>query len=198
MYLMNIIKKYGISLFPGSMVLFILLGIFTYSRAEVICDNCDLKNIEVEFKGIYTEGTCSISVDGKSSDETVVLPTISYKTLSSAGKEAGATQFRVTLKDCPKEGDVLLFFKSDNNLSPLNKNLKNSIGEGFAKNVELRIRDDKSKHIGIDDPLSGQLYPIPDNRSPVTKNYYVSYFAGDDAVSAGNVKAKSILEVSYK
>ncbi|QXO41983.1 hypothetical protein CXB74_015485 [Morganella morganii] len=133
MYLMNIIKKYGISLFPGTMVLFILLGIFTYSRAEVICNNCDLKNIEVEFKGIYTEGTCSISVDGKSSDETVVLPTISYKTLSSAGKEAGATQFRVTLKDCPKEGDVLLFFKSDNNLSPLNKNLKNSIGEGFAK-----------------------------------------------------------------
>ncbi|EPF5869181.1 fimbrial protein [Morganella morganii] len=198
MYLMNIIKKCGMSLFPRVMVLFILLGIFTYSRAEVICDNCTLNNIEVEFKGIYKEGTCIISVNGGSSDGTVFLPTISYKTLSSAGNEAGATKFTVALDNCPKDVEAVLFFKSDSNLSPVNKNLKNSVGANFAKNVELRIRDDQSKHIGIDDPLSGQSYFISDVNSSVSKDYYVSYFAGDNAVSPGNVVAKSILEVIYK
>lgn len=198
MYLIDIIKKCGISLFSSAVVLFIFLGIFTYSRAEIICDNCDFNNIEAEFIGVYKEGTCSISINGGTSEETVVLPTISYKTLSSAGNEAGSTKFRVALNNCPKDVEAVLFFKSNNNLSPVNKNLKNNSGADFAQNVELRIRDDKLKHIGIDDPLSGQSYFISEQNSSVSRDYYVSYFSGDNTVSPGDVVAKSILEVIYK
>lgn len=196
MYLINIFKKYGMSLFSGAISLFMLLGIFTYANAEVICDNC---NIDVEFKGIYKEDTCDISINGASANETVVLPTISYQTLSEPGKEAGATLFTVALNNCPTDVDVSLFFKSfAGNLSPATENLTNRTDAGFAQNVELRLRDASSKHIAIDNPASGQRYDIPDVNSSVSKNYYVSYYAGISPVSPGNVEAKTVLEVIYK
>ncbi|HIH4849276.1 TPA: fimbrial protein [Morganella morganii] len=204
MYLMNIIRNYGISLPSCAISLFMLLGIFTFANtnanANVICqDGCDLKNIKVEFKGIYQEGTCAISINGASSEETVILPTLSYKTLSAAGKEAGATEFTVALNNCPTNVEVLLFFKSSgNNLSPATENLRNDTGAGLAANVELRLRDDKFSHIKIDNPSSGLVYPIPGEKSSVERKYYVSYFSGDNAVSPGNVRAKSVLEVVYK
>lgn len=196
MYLINIFKKCGISLFSGAISLFTLLGIFTYANAEIICDNCQMN---VEFKGIYQQNTCDISVNGASANETVVLPTISYKTLSSPGKEAGGTLFTVALKDCPTEVEVNLFFKSfAGNLNPVTGNLINKTDAGSAKNVELRLRDASSKHIAIDNPASMQVYDIPSTNSSVSKNYYVSYYAGGNAVSAGNVEAKTVLEVIYK
>ncbi|MBW5405659.1 fimbrial protein [Morganella morganii] len=196
MYLINLFKKYGISLFSGAISLFTLLGIFTYANAEVICDNCQMN---VEFKGVYQEDTCAISVNGASANETVVLPTISYKTLSSPGKEAGATLFTVALNDCPTDVEVNLFFKSfAGNLNPVTENLTNKTDAGFAQNVELKLRDASSKHIAIDNPASMQLYDIPNVNSSVSKNYYVSYYAGENPVSPGNVEAKTVLEVVYK
>lgn len=196
MYLINKFKKYGMSLFPGVMYLFMLLGIFTYAKAEVICDNC---NMNVEFKGIYKEDTCAILINGASENETVVLPTISYKTLSGPGKEAGSTLFTVALKDCPTEVEVNLFFKSfAGNLNPVTENLTNRTDAGFAQNVELKLRDASSNHIAIDNPTSGQRYDIQNVNSSVSKNYYVSYYAGTNPVTPGNVEAKSVLEVVYK
>lgn len=195
MYLINIFRKCGISLLRRIISLFILLGIFTYAHAEVVCDNCDMT---VEFKGVYEEKTCAISINGASNNETVLLPTLSYRTLYEPQREAGSTLFTVALNNCPTEVEVDLFFKSFNNLSPVTENLKNNSGGGFAKNVELRIRDANANHIAIDNPASGQRYDIPNVNSSVSKNYYVSYFAGTDPVSPGNVEAKTILEVVYK
>lgn len=196
MYLINIFKKYGMSLFPGTIYLFMFLGIFTYAKAEVICDNCSMN---VEFKGVYKEDTCDISINGASNRETVVLPTISYQTLSGQVREAGSTLFTVALNNCPTEVEVNLFFKSfSGNLSPGTENLTNKTDAGFAKNVELRIRDASSKHIAIDNPASGQRYDIQNVNSSVSKNYYVSYYAGASPVTPGNVEAKSELEVVYK
>ncbi|MEY1424356.1 fimbrial protein [Morganella morganii] len=204
MYLMNIIRNCGISLPSCVISLFMSLGIFTFANtnasANVICqDGCDLNNINVEFKGIYQEGTCAISINGALSEETVILPTISYQTLSSAGNEAGATKFTVTLNNCPTNVEVLLFFKSyNNNLSPATENLKNDTGAGLAANVELRLRDEQFNHIKIDNQFSGQVYTIPGANSSVVKSYYVSYFSGANAVSPGNVRSRSVLEVVYK
>lgn len=196
MYLINIFRKCGILLYSCKVSLFILLGIFTYAHAEVVCDNnCKMT---VEFKGVYKEDTCVISINGASNNEIVLLPTISHKTLDQPQKEAGSTLFTVALNNCPTEVEVNLFFKSFANLSTVTENLKNRDGDGFAKNVELRIRDGNEKHIAIDNPNSGQLYDIPAVNSSVTKNYYVSYFAGEDPVSPGNVEAKTVLEVVYK
>ncbi|WP_345739419.1 fimbrial protein [Morganella morganii] len=148
---------------------------------------------------MYQEGTCAISINGASSEETVLLPTISYKTLSAAGKEAGTTEFTVALNNCPENIEVLLFFKSSgNNLSPATENIRNDTGTGLAANVELRLRDDQFNHIKIDNPSSGLVYPISGGKSSVERKYYVSYFSGDNAVSPGNVRAKSVLEVVYK
>lgn len=196
MYLMNIFKKHGMLLFPGTLFLFILLGIFTYANAEIVCDNC---RMTVEFKGIYKEDTCDISINGASANETVVLPTVSYRTLFEPGKEAGATLFSVTLKNCPTEVETNLFFRSfSGNLSTDTENLKNKTDNDFAKNVELRLRDSQGQHIAIDNPLSVQRYDISGVNSSDTKNYYVSYYAGENPVTPGNVEAKTVLEVVYK
>lgn len=195
MYLINVFRKCGISLLRRIISLFILLGIFTYAHAEVVCDNCD---ITVEFKGVYEEETCAISINGASNNETVLLPTLSYRTFDRPQIEAGSTLFTVALNNCPTEVEVYLFFKSFNNLSPVTENLENNSDDGFAKNVELRIRDANANHIAIDNPASGQRYDIPNVNSSVPKNYYVSYFSGTDPVSPGNVVAKTILEVVYK
>ncbi|EMD0829146.1 type 1 fimbrial protein [Morganella morganii] len=202
MYLMNIIKNYGILLSSCAASLFMLLGIFTYANAEALCDNnvdCSLVGVDVKFKGVYQEDTCAISINGASSEETVILPTLSYKILSSAGKEAGTTEFTVALNNCPTNVEVLLFFKSSGgNLSSATENLKNDTGAGLAANVELRLRDDKLNHIKIDNPSSGLVYPITGENLSVKRKYYVSYFSGGNAVSPGNVRAKSVLEVVYK
>lgn len=202
MYLMNIIRNCGISLPSCAISLFMLLGIFTYANAEALCDNnvdCSLVGVDVKFKGVYQEDTCAISINGASSEETVILPTLSYKTLSAAGKEAGTTEFTVALNNCPTNVEILLFFKSSGgNLSPVTENLKNDTGTGLAANVELRLRDDKFNHIKIDNPSSGLVYPIPGENSSVARKYYVSYFSGDNVISPGNVRAKSVLEVVYK
>lgn len=195
MYLMSLINRRIIFVMTSALFLLVFLGIFTYSKAEFICDNC---NINVEFKGIYKEGTCTISVNGGSENETVKLPTISAQTLSSAGNEAGATKFTVALNNCPVNVNVDLYFKSSGNLASGTMNLLNSPGANFAKDVELRLRDMNLKHIRIDDPVSAQRYIIPGLYSSVSKDYYVSYFAGSNSVSAGNVQSKTILEVVYK
>ncbi|WP_195430504.1 fimbrial protein [Morganella morganii] len=196
MYLMNIFGKQGVLLFPGVISLFILLGIFTYSNAEIICDNCSM---DIEFKGVYKEDTCAISINGASANETVTLPTIAYRTLSKSGDEAGETNFKVGLSNCPTDVDVYLFFKSvSDNLNPDTRNLKNRTEDRFAKNVELRLRDSMNNHIAIDDPASMLRYEISNTNPSVVKDFYVSYFAGNNAVSPGDVEAKSVLEVVYK
>lgn len=199
MYLMNIPGKCGKLLFPGTISLFMLLGIFTYAEAEVICDNCVLNGIKAEFKGVYQEDTCDISVNGASANETVKLPTISYRTLSANTPEAGSTLFTVALNNCPVDVEVNLFFKSfAGNLSPGSENLKNRVDNGFSKNVELRLRDAAGKHIAIDNPASVQRYNISNVNPSVVKDYYVSYFMGGDPVTPGNVESKTVLEVIYE
>ncbi|HCM62018.1 MAG TPA: type 1 fimbrial protein [Morganella sp. (in: Bacteria)] len=174
-----------------------LLGKFTYAVGVKECNNnCE---IQVEFVGTYIESTCTVSVDGGSKDGKVKLPKVSTSALQRDGDEAGRTRFSIALKDCPADSTIKLLLKGNgSNVDTRTGNLKNEPNNGFAKNVQLRIYKPDDKQMFIDRESDRQSYYIPSVNADVIHYYNVSYFAdGNGAVTAGNVRAKAIIDFDY-
>ncbi|AXF77603.1 type 1 fimbrial protein [Erwinia tracheiphila] len=167
-------------------------------KAATDCSNgC---NIDVLFQGFYNDETCIVSINSGTYSETVFLPTISASSLQTDGTEAGSKNFNITLQECPSDRTVSVTFVS--NLSAADSttgNLTNTTGEGYSKNVQVRIRKEDGAQILIDDSSSGQDYIIPSAGSDVTHQYTASYYAnGNNAVSAGVLKSFAGVELVYK
>lgn len=174
-----------------------LLGKFTYAVGIKECNNnCQ---IPVEFVGTYIESTCTVSVDGGSKDGKVKLPKVSTSVLQREGDEAGRTRFSIALKDCPANSTIELLLKSNSgNGDTRTGNLKNDPGNGFAKNVQLRIYKPGDQQMFIDRESARQSYYIPAVNADVIHYYNVSYFAdGNGAVTPGSVRAKAIIDFDY-
>lgn len=157
-------------------------------------------NIQVQFKGIYTQDTCDISINNGSSAETVNLPTLSTAGLQQDGAEAGSTMFNITLKSCPAGKTVMLKFVSGmSEPDTQTGNLQNSVGSGYSSNVQVRIRKSSNAQMRIDDNDTMESYAINASGSDVTHSFISSYYAkGSRAVSAGEVKAIAGIELYYK
>jgi len=167
-------------------------------RSEMTCNNSC--NIDVIFQGVYTDETCNVSINSGNYSETVLLPTISVSSLQVNGAEAGNKNFDIILKDCPADRTVTVTFVS--NLSEADTttgNLKNTSGNDYSENVQVRIRKENGTQVVIDDVSSGQEYAIPSAGGDVTHQYTASYYAnGNDAVTAGTLKSLAGVELVYK
>ncbi|MBW7984862.1 fimbrial protein [Enterobacillus tribolii] len=174
-------------------------GILLSQAALATCSNTDC-SIDVFFKGVYTDETCNISINGASANETVTLPTLSTATLKKDGTEAGSKLFDITLKDCPVSRTVTLFFNSDfSSADSATGNLINSVGSDHSQNAQVRLRKEDGALIKIDDATTGQDYVISPTGDAVTHHYTASYYAkGDSAVTAGKVRAAAGVELVYK
>ncbi|WP_312240101.1 fimbrial protein [Pantoea sp.] len=172
---------------------------FNQAHADKMCKNneCD---IPVTFTGKYLEETCEIDINGKGNDETVVLPVLSVSSLSSNGSEAGSRPFAITLKHCPHDQTIALFFKSGlSSTDNATGNLINSVGSNYAKNVQVRLRKEDGSLINVDTLSTMQRYNIPASGEDVRHNYMASYYAkGDQAVTAGEVQAQAAIDLVYE
>ncbi|GAA0509698.1 fimbrial protein [Tatumella terrea] len=155
--------------------------------------------ITVNFTGEYVTETCEIRINGSGNNEAVTLPRLTTTALNNSGGEGGKTGFTVTLAECPGFTTVNLLFGSD--YSPADTatgNLLNQTGNDYSRNVQLRIRKEDGSQIMIDDRNTAQQYRIWFANTPVTHQFYVSYFSGNAGpVTAGKVHAIAGITVDY-
>lgn len=156
--------------------------------------------ITVDFTGEYVNETCEVSVNGGSNSETVSLPLISTTALSNSGGEGGKTGFNVTLNECAGNQAVLLRFNSNySSADTLSGNLLNQTGGGYSKNLQLRLRKEDNSQMIIDDLNTADRFEIREGETPVTHQYYVTYYSGSDGpVTAGKVYAVAGITLEYE
>ncbi|EOS94462.1 type 1 fimbrial protein [Erwinia tracheiphila] len=185
---------------PMFLISCLLISLSLKAATDCSSNSNDRCSIGVLFQGFYNDETCIVSINSGTYSETVFLPTISTSSLQKGGAEAGSKNFNITLQECPSDRTVSVTFVS--NLSAADSttgNLTNTTGEGYSKNVQVRIRKEDGAQILIDDSSSGQDYIIPSAGSDVTHQYTASYYAnGDNAVSAGVLKSFAGVELVYK
>ena len=170
--------------------------LLSFSAAACVTD-C---KISVDFTGVYTDETCTVAINNASSDETVYLPQMSIDTLQSNGNEAGSVPFDITLKDCPANRTVAVFFNSSSTpADSATGNLVNATGGTFSQNVQIRLRKENGTQVIIDNAASGQDYQISAAGDPLSHRFSASYYAnGSTAVTAGEVNAIAGVELVYK
>lgn len=156
--------------------------------------------IAVYFEGTYQEETCDVSIDDKSSSETVVLPTLSSAALQQDGSEAGNRSFKVGLKNCPINRTVALHFVSGTTASDTSTgNLTNTAGGEYSKNVQIRLRNESGQQMVIDNTDSVQDYVISDKGEDVTHLFSADYYAhGTSSVTAGLINTSASIDLIYK
>ncbi|MFJ3458566.1 fimbrial protein [Scandinavium goeteborgense] len=175
-------------------------GLLPYQNANALsCTDSSCK-IEVLFEGVYQEETCEISINGKSATETVLLPTLSTASLQNDGEEAGQQSFNVSLKGCPINRTISLYFVSGG--TPADEatgNLVNTAGADYSQNVQIRLRNAAGNQMVIDDAQSVQDYEINARGDDITHDFSAQYYAnGASAVSAGLVSGAASIDLIYK
>lgn len=155
--------------------------------------------INVYFDGVYNDETCEVVINNAGMNEVVTLPRIPVASLKDNASEAGSVPFDITLKDCPPERTVTVFFNSSATAADSETgNLVNLTGALYSSNVQIRLRKENSSQVFIDDPASGQDYIISTAADPVSHIFTASYYAkGDAAVTAGQVHAIAGVELVY-
>ncbi|MRS88792.1 fimbrial protein [Enterobacteriaceae bacterium RIT714] len=163
------------------------------------CGTQDSCKVDVEFKGNYLEKTCELSINNGTENETVSLPVISTNTLDHDGAEAGSQLFAITLKDCPTNKAISLYFASTSvGVDTLTSNLLNTTGSEYSQNVEVRLRNSGQQQMIINDPASSQSYDVS-VVGDVTHQFIASYYAaGSSKVSAGLLNTSAAIVVNYK
>lgn len=189
--------KLGIMKYNKSSVLALLL--FSPCILAQTCTSNDKCSVGVDFKGNYLEKTCDVSINNGSMYETVVLPVISVTTLDHEGAEAGSQLFSITLKNCPTNKAISLYFASTSaGVDALTGNLPNAKGADYSEHVEVRLRNSESQQMLVDDPESNQNYDVSLS-GDVTHYYMASYYAADNTqVTAGLLNTSAAIVVSYK
>lgn len=177
-----------------------LVAIFPALQAKASsCQDTSCK-IPVQFQGIYQEETCEISIDGKGSSETVTLPKLGTSVLQKDGAEAGGQIFNISLKGCPINRTIALRFISAGTVADTaTGNMVNTTGDGYSKNVQIRLRNEATNQMIIDNTDSVQNYDISDQGEDVTHQFSASYYAkGTSAVTAGLVSTTASIDLIYK
>ncbi|NDJ56616.1 type 1 fimbrial protein [Enterobacteriaceae bacterium 4M9] len=181
----------------------VILWLFVAVPFSVFADDCPVDGscrLPVKFTGYYLENTCEVSINNNSMAEVIQLPVISHQRLASDGDEAGSQTFSVTLKTCPLSHKVALRFLPANiSADAETGNVKNSVGDGYSKNVQIRLRNEDGVQMRLNDANSLQEYLIPDTGEDVTHHFIASYYAkGTAAVTAGKIHTLAAIEVVYK
>lgn len=159
-------------------------------------DNCKIK---VEFRGDYLENTCEVSINNGTANETVALPVISINTLDHDGAEAGSQVFAITLKECPTNKVVSLYFASTaTGMNASTGNLLNTTGSDYSEHVEVRLRNSGQQQMIVNDPTSSQSYDVS-VAGDITHEFIASYYAnGNSKMSAGLLNTAAAIVIDYK
>ncbi|WP_241627486.1 fimbrial protein [Rosenbergiella epipactidis] len=179
-----------------SVLLFLLVNSSVNAATPSCKGSCD---IQVNFNGRFEMETCEVSIDNRSANETVTLPSVSASSLAKAGDENGSKSFLVTLKKCPAAMTIGVHFISvaSTQVDTTTGNIMNSSATGMSSETQLRLRNSVGGQMLLNDPTSVQDYVIPKNGGDIQHDFIVSYFA-KSPVTPGKVSATAGIELIYK
>lgn len=148
----------------------------------------------ITITGNITDKTCS--VDSKSKDLTVTLPTVSATSLAP-GQTAGRTPFTISLTGC-SEGNVATYFEPGATVDFESGRLNNATGS--ASNVQIQLLGDNNAVIpllaksGTSQANSQEVKVASDGSAAL--NYYAEYYANGQA-TAGTVATSVKYTIVY-
>lgn len=152
----------------------------------------------VTFNGKLIDETCTVNDDSK--DIIVTLPTLSTKTLSTAGNEAGSSAFDINVKDCPAAiTKVAAHFEVlnseyDSSTGNLINQLEVDDPTKSATKAQVRLYNDDSTQIRIGS--TGKAFPVDATAHTAKMEYLGGYYATGQT-TAGNVKAQVTYTLAY-
>ena len=167
---------------------------------------------QITFRGKIVDNTCTVT--GAKKNLEVTLPTVSTKTLETAESTAGSTEFTIELEDCKhanaqQNGSrVRLYFLPTLTTPNVAKRDLLNDQKGILLN---RAETNKAEKVGIQ-ILDSTLAPIPLGKdiAGYTQNtdkvalservslvYNARYYALEDNVTAGDVKATVQYSIAY-
>lgn len=148
----------------------------------------------ITFNGELDSQTCTVSVNGGDSSNSVTLPKVSTSLLQTAGQTAGSTRFTIGLSECSTQtGEVYAYFEQGASVNA-NGRLNNT---GTATNVDLQLLDSEENPLnaGSTDqstsPVTATL-----NAGAATLSYAAQYFA-TAAATAGTVASSVTYSINY-
>jgi type 1 fimbria pilin len=123
---------------------------------------------------------------------TVTLPTLDTNTLNKSGVVAGATQFQISLTNCPAGVDANIAFTGTAYSTTTNV----LASTGTASNVQVQLLDggNNMQPVNIKGTTT-DLSTVPASGS-ITRNYYAQYYASGQS-TAGTVKATATYTITY-
>jgi len=155
---------------------------------------------KVTFNGKLITETCQL-VDGMD-DIIVPLPTLSIKTLATAGATAGSKVFEIKVKDCPTEiTKVAAHFEAIGSTGVDSKtgNLENkavTVGEDKpATGVQIRLYNSDAEQNQLLLGDTGASFDVQEGGT-ATMRYYGGYYA-TAATTPGLVTATALYTLSY-
>lgn len=155
----------------------------------------------INFQGEVTDQTCQVSVNGNTSDPTVLLPTVPATALTTAGDTAGQTTFTVAVTDCmaPMSTTQAIDTVFVGNLVTAGGNLGNT---GTATNVALQLLDPAAPTVPFDlSAASGVAAPglaLAEGETAASHDFAVRYITETGGATPGSVLGSVQYSVSYE
>ncbi|TBL73433.1 type 1 fimbrial protein [Obesumbacterium proteus] len=157
---------------------------------------------DITFVGVVTASACTLNgFNGGTtkSGATMILPPVTPSSFSSAGGYAGMTDFTIDLKDCDittQQNAQVTFSGSPDSLN--NKILKNGSTADSASGVGVALlENDGATLVDINGGTPSQEQALSTGNT--TLRFKVAYKANTStpAVTAGNVSAKTFIDIMY-
>lgn len=171
-----------------------LIALTTLSLAYAASVNA---NNTVKFLGEVSTQTCTVDINGISSNPMILLPTVPASALAVQGGTAGATKFTVNLTGCTSEGTattIKTVFLANNVTA--NGNLGNT---GSATDVSINLLDSNGST-----PLdftSGfattSAMTLASGATSTSQELTAQYYAESTSVSAGSVITSAQYAITY-
>jgi major type 1 subunit fimbrin (pilin) len=114
----------------------------------------------ITFSGAVVASTCSVKINGATSDETVTLPTVDVASLSNATTEkqtGGGTFFKMTVGACTGSGNVSIYFEAGPTVDQTTGGLINTATSG--SNVEVNLYNASGSAVVGTQILPGSFAP---------------------------------------
>ncbi|MGE8143988.1 fimbrial protein [Pseudomonas frederiksbergensis] len=161
----------------------------------------------INFTGELTAQTCTSTVNGSATTQTVALPRLSTASLATTGQTAGATNFTIELSRCTATiATAAAFFEAGPGVDSTTKNVKNATGT--ARNVQFQLLDSAGTVIKAGDTSqtgAGGTARTPmvvtTGASPTgsaTLPYAVQYVATGGAATVGTVVGSVVYSINYQ
>ncbi|WP_175226947.1 fimbrial protein [Paraburkholderia humisilvae] len=167
--------------------------------------NAQAADGDIVIHGVVSDTTCSINgiASGTPADIGVVLPAVPTDSLANTGDVAGTSNMgdiQMVVSGCSGLGTkAVARFENGPTVDQANGYLKNAFVDNGAKNVEIRLLNNRLQPIDIRNGINNQIAEngIPISGGSAILNYFAQYIAIGQA-QAGPVATSVQYTMQYR